>query len=168
MDTDLWWRLLAAGLASRRLRGVLSVFEVHPGSKTGSIARRRFHEENARAFLLAGRPRGAAIALGRGAAAEAATGGRIARERLEAELVAARATGGESVPPLSERTIAAAASAEAAVIELRSSMRGLRHLLVAEVWVDRRVRRRLGAAVRRGAPQIVRRMLRSPSRRRPT
>ncbi len=165
MDVDLWLRLLAAGVRSRRLRGVVSVFELHPESKTGSLPRRRFYEENARAFLLAGRPEGAARSLGQAAASAASLGGRVPANRLEAEIRSAQEAGRRSAPPLSGPTIRAAAIAEAAVIELRSSLGGFRHLLVLDVWLDRRLRRRLRAAAARGAPRIARRLVgRLPSR----
>ena len=123
MDVDLWLRLLESGRSSRRLDGLVSVFELHPTSKTGSTPRRSFHEENARAFLLAGRPRGAAISLGRAAATAAAE----SHGALDPHLASAHGPDGCG-PALPARTITAAARAEAAVIELGSSLRGVRHL----------------------------------------
>jgi Glycosyl transferase family 2 len=159
MDVDLWLRLLAAGIENRRLPGVVSTFELHPGSKTGSVPRQRFHEENVRAFRLAGRPDCAAVSLGQAAAAAATEGARVPEERLQAEIRAALEAGAGSSPPLPARTIRAAAAAEAAVIELRGSLGGLRHLLVVDVWLDRRARRRVAAAIRRGWPRIALRLL---------
>jgi len=165
LDVDLWLRALAAGVESRRLPGVVSVFELHPASKSGSLPRSRFFEENARAFLLAGRPRGAALSLGQAAAESAALGGAVASARLEAELARALAAGAASVPPLPARTIEAAARAEAAVIELRSSARGLGRLLSLELWRDPAIRGRLAGAARRGAPRLARRLVRRASER---
>jgi hypothetical protein len=64
MDVELWLRLLAAGVPHRSVGGVVSEFELHPRSKTASLPRQRFFEENARAFLIAGNPRGAALSTG--------------------------------------------------------------------------------------------------------
>jgi GT2 family glycosyltransferase len=164
MDVDLWLRLLGAGIECRRVTGVVSIFELHGDSKTGSLPRRRFFEETARAFLLAGLPHGAALALGQGAAAAAALAGRVPGSRLAAEILHAQEAGRQAIPPLSARTIRAAAIAEAGVIELRTSLTGLRHLLAPEIWRDRAIRRRLRAAVRRGTPRVARRLL---GRRRP-
>jgi GT2 family glycosyltransferase len=164
MDVDLWLRLLAAGVPNVRVGGVVSVFELHTRSKTGSVPRRRFFEENARAYLLAGRSHAAAMSLGQSAAAAAVTdGGRIDSARLGAGIAAARAIAEDWLEPPSGRTIRAAALAEAAVIELRTSGSGLRHLLASDVWLDRAVRKRLRAAVRRGVPRLTQRALRRNS-----
>ena len=164
MDVDLWLRLLAAGVPNVRVGGVVSVFELHTRSKTGSVPRRRFFEENARAYLLAGRSHAAALSLGQSAAAAAVTdGGRIDSARLGAGIAAARAIAEDWLEPPSGRTIRAAALAEAAVIELRTSGSGIRHLLARDVWLDRAVRKRLRAAVRRGVPRLTQRALRRNS-----
>ncbi|HEX4519287.1 MAG TPA: glycosyltransferase family 2 protein [Gaiellaceae bacterium] len=160
MDVDLWLRLLVAGVPAARVPGVVSVFELHSRSKTGSVPRQRFYEENARAYLLAGRTHAAALSLGQSAAAAAESdGGRIDDRRLQEGIAAAcTLTDGWDERP-SARTIRAAALAEAAVIELRTSGSGLRHLLATDVWLDRSVRKRLRAAARRGAPRLARRAL---------
>jgi hypothetical protein len=160
MDVDLWLRLLSAGVENRSVGGVLSEFELTPGSKTVTMPRARFFEENARAFLNAGNTRGAALSLGQAAASAATTDGRVDASRLDAELAKALAAAREWGQTAPERTIRAAARAEAAVIELRTSARGLGHLLVLDVWRDRAIRRRIAAAVRRGAPRIAGRLLR--------
>jgi GT2 family glycosyltransferase len=164
MDVDLWLRLVAAGIENRRIPGVVSIFELHSGSKSGSLPRREFYEETARAFVFAGLPHSAALSLGQGAAAASAVNGRVVRERLEGEIRLAQEAGRQSVPPLSASTIRAAATAEAGVIELRVSLAGLRYLLAPEVWRDGAIRRRLRAAVRRGTPQVVRRLARRARR----
>jgi GT2 family glycosyltransferase len=160
MDVDLWLRLLAAGVECRRLRGTVSIFELHPDSKTGLLPRERFFEENVRAFLLAGRLNGAALSLGQRAAWAALVDGRVPGERLARELEAAQQVGAQATPPLPARTIAAAAHAEAAVIELHRSPRGLRHLSRIEIWREPRAIRRLAGAIRRGAPRVLRTLLR--------
>jgi hypothetical protein len=92
----------------------------------------------------------------------AADDGHVDRERLAIEISAAeRATRDWPVPP-PPRAVGAAAAAEAAVIELHASPRGLRHLLVADVWLDDAARRRLAYAVRRAGPRLARRALRRP------
>ena len=115
MDVDLWLRLLAAGVPNTRVAGLVSVFELHQRSKTGSVPRERFYGENARAYLLAGRTRAAALSLGQSAAAAAASadGGRVDPRRLEAEIEAAcvlgrsgrslRRNGRSARPPMPRR-----------------------------------------------------------------
>lgn len=160
MDVDLWLRLLAAGVPNRSMGAIVSEFELHPGSKTVSLPRQRFFEENTRAFLTAGNARGAALSAGQGAAAAATVEGRVDPERLTVEIAKAQEAARAWPESASERTVRAAAIAEAAVIELRSSPRGLRHLLVLDVWRDHAIRKRLRAAVRRGARRSARRLLR--------
>ena len=85
-------------------------------------------------------------------------GGATAGARVESALAPGINALKTYAPPLTAldgRAIAAAARAEAAVIELRSSFRGLRHLLALEIWRERALRRRLAAAVRRGAPRTA-------------
>ena len=159
MDVDLWLRLLGAGIPNRSVGGVVSEFELHPGSKTVSVPRQRFFDENARAFLLAGNPHGAALSAGQAAAAAATVEGLVDSGRLAAEIRKAQEASRGWPQPAPERTIRAAAVAEAAVIELRSSPKGLRHLLVLAVWRDRATRKRIRSAVRRVAPRAARRLL---------
>ncbi len=145
MDVELWLRLLAAGVPNRSVGRVVSEFELHLGSKTVSLPRQRFLPEDARAFLVAGNPRGAALSAGQGAAAAATVAGRARRSTGEAH--GSRSRSARRGRPRrwrtpSMRTIRAAAIAEAAVIELRSSPRGLRHLLALDVWRDQAIRKR--------------------------
>jgi hypothetical protein len=163
MDVDLWLRLLAAGVPNRGLGTIVSEFELHPGSKTVSIPRERFFAENARAFLLAGNSRGAALSAGQGAAAAATVDGHVDRARLRTQIGTAveAAAGWPGSAPL--RTIGAAARAEAAMIELRASPLALRHLLAVDIWRDRAIRRRVLAGMRRGAPRIARTLVRRPA-----
>ncbi len=162
MDVDLWLRLLSAGVESQSLRRVVSIFEVHERSKTGSVPRRRFYEENARAFLTAGRTSAAAHSLGQAAAASSAEDGRVDPARLAVEVSAAEHVAREWPVPPPPRAIRAAAAAEAAVLELHASPRGLRHLLVRDVWLDGAARSRLAHAVRRAGPRLARQALRRP------
>jgi glycosyltransferase involved in cell wall biosynthesis len=68
MDIDLWIRLVDAGIASCYVPEVLATFEIHPDSKTGSIGRKRFQLEHARALAKSGRYAAASAAVGRAAA----------------------------------------------------------------------------------------------------
>lgn len=130
MDIDLWIRLVDAGVEARYVPEVMAVFEIHAESKTGSVGRRDFFLEHARALAKSGRYRAASAALGRAAA----FGDR---------------------PDLPEwanpRVVRAAAAAESAIEQLRAhDPRGALRLLDPSVWLEREVRTRLLAALRRG------------------
>jgi glycosyltransferase involved in cell wall biosynthesis len=142
MDVDLWLRLADAGVRAAYIPQTLAVFELHGGSKSGSVDRARFFEEQARVLVKNGRARGAALALGRAAAYAALAGGRVDRRRLEQE-VERRVEGADRA------VLHAAALAEAAVLETRASARGVRYLLASEPWRLPETRARLLAGVRR-------------------
>lgn len=150
MDFELWLRLLSTGARGVYVPRTLARFEVHGTSKTGTIGRAAFFEEEERALVTHGRLRAAALARGRVAAAAAAERGSALRDELRS--VERRA------PPLSVRRIRAAAYAETAVIESRSSLRGLRLLARPEPWLYPQTRRRLREGARRGAARILARV----------
>lgn len=151
MDVDLWLRFADAGVEAVYVPRTLALFELHAGSKSGGISRARFLEEQARVFLKAGRPRSAAMTLGRAAAHAAAADGRVDPLRLERELAR------RLEPSLPAAEARAAALAEAAVLELRSSPRGVRHLAHAGPWRHAETRRRLRAGAVRLARSWIRR-----------
>jgi GT2 family glycosyltransferase len=159
MDVDLWIRLVDAGVPSTHLGAVTAVFELHEHSKSGSIPRFEFFEEQARAFAKSGRPRAAALALGRGAATAALSGKRVRAEALAREIERASQRG-RALGELRRSEIEAAARAEAAVLELKSSPAGLRHLLASGPWRLPETRARLLAAARRGYGTAARAALR--------
>lgn len=68
MDMDLWVRLVDAGLRMEVVPNVLAIFEVHPGSKSGSLSHSEFVIEEALVRLRSGRYRSGAVAVGRAAA----------------------------------------------------------------------------------------------------
>lgn len=74
MDFELWLRFARTGVESVYLPEVLARFEVHPGSKTGSVPSRQFAEEEARALEKHGDFSGAASALQRWHWADAVAG----------------------------------------------------------------------------------------------
>jgi GT2 family glycosyltransferase len=159
MDVDLWIRLVDAGIPSAHLRKVTAIFELHELSKSGSIPRFDFFEEQARAFAKSGRPRAAALALGRGAATGALDGNRVGAEALAREVERAYDRG-RALGELRRSEIEAAARAEAAVLELKSSPAGLRHLFASGPWRLPETRARLLAAARRGYGTAARAALR--------
>lgn len=63
MDYELWLRFARAGIEAVYVPEVLARFEVHPGSKTGSVGALAFAEEEARALRKHGDPHGAAMAI---------------------------------------------------------------------------------------------------------
>ena len=157
MDVDLWIRLVDAGVPTVRVHGVVATFELHAGSKSGSVPRVEFFHEQARAFAKSGRMRAAALALGRGAAEAAFDGTRVDDAALERELDAARARG-RALGDVPDAEIVAAAQTEAAVLELRSSPRGLARLVRAQPWRRRELRARVRAAASRRALHALDRM----------
>jgi GT2 family glycosyltransferase len=68
MDVDLWIRFVDAGVQAHYIPADLAVFEIHPSSKTGHLARTDFILEHARALAKSGRHRAASAAVGRAAA----------------------------------------------------------------------------------------------------
>jgi glycosyltransferase involved in cell wall biosynthesis len=129
MDVDLWIRLVDAGIEGRYVPEVMAVFEIHPGSKTGSVGRRGFLLEHAQALAKSGRYRAASAALGRAAV----FGGRL------------------DLPDWADtRVVRAAAIAESAIEQLRArDPRGALRLVRPSVWREREVRTRLIAGLRR-------------------
>ena len=71
MDFDLWVRLVDAGLRGKIVPRILAVFEVHAGSKSGSLSHSDFVMEEALVRLRTGRSRSGAAAIGRAAAIRA-------------------------------------------------------------------------------------------------
>ncbi len=129
MDVDLWIRLVDAGVEAHYVPEVMAVFEIHPQSKTGSVGRRGFLLEHARALAKSGRYRAASAALGRAAAFG----------------------GPPDLPDWADpRVVRAAAAAEFALEQLRAhDPRGAPRLLQPSIWLEREVRARLLAALRR-------------------
>ena len=131
MDIDLWVRLVDAGVTPHYVRAVVATFEIHDDSKTGSLGRRAFMLEHARALAKSGRREAASAAVGRSLAFGASP----------ADLP-------DWVEP---RIVRRSAAAERAVERLRvRDPRGAWTLLAPGVWRERVVRRRLLASVRRG------------------
>jgi hypothetical protein len=159
MDIDLWLRLVDADIPSAHLGKVTSRFELHESSKSGSIPRLDFCNEQARAFLKSGRRRAAALALGRGAAIAALVDSRVAGDALAREVERASERG-RALGELRRTEIEAAARAEAAVLELRRTPGGLRHLLTPGPWRLPETRARLLGAARRGYRTAARAALR--------
>jgi cellulose synthase/poly-beta-1,6-N-acetylglucosamine synthase-like glycosyltransferase len=161
MDFDLWLRLIDAGVPSVYVRETLSVFELHEGSKSGSVPESEFGLEVAVAQLKRGQRRWAAFSLGTAAASAAREGDRIPRQRLETELrrVVTHARG--YTPDIDVATVRASAYAEAATFELFKRPRGFRHLLRPEPWLVYETRTRLAATLARGVgSQLLRRIAR--------
>jgi GT2 family glycosyltransferase len=130
MDVDLWIRLVDAGIEARYVPEVLAVFEIHAGSKTGSVGRPGFLLEHARALEKSGRTRAASAAVGR---------------------AVALGTPPSELPAFADPAIVReAARAEAAIERLRErDLRGVRPLLARGTWRTPEVRSRVVAAVRR-------------------
>lgn len=160
MDFDLWLRLVDAGIPAVYVPAVLASFEIHAGSKTGSVSPREFALENAAAMFKSGRLSDGAALLGRIAARSSHDFGEfIDRARLEDEIARAIANGRELVPELDVAMVRAAAYAEAAERELFSPRRRYRYLLSPESWRVSRTRKQLRSVL---AAAAVRRVLRSP------
>jgi glycosyltransferase involved in cell wall biosynthesis len=129
MDVDLWIRLVDAGIEGRYVPEVMAVFEIHPGSKTGSVGRGGFLLEHAQALAKSGRYRAASAALGRASV----FGGR------------------PDLPDWADpRVVRAATAAESAIEQLRArNLRGALRLVRPSIWREREVRTRLIAGLRR-------------------
>jgi glycosyltransferase involved in cell wall biosynthesis len=150
MDFDLWLRLLEAGARPVYVPHTLAVFEIHEASKTGSIGRAAFFEEEERALLAHGRGEAAAFARGRAAAAAAA-----ADPALDLEGAVSAALARE--PPLPADPVWASARVESALIVLQRSLRGIVPLFRSEPWRYRATRRRIRSGARRGLVRVLRR-----------
>jgi glycosyltransferase involved in cell wall biosynthesis len=149
MDYDLWLRLVDAGIPAVYIPRTLAIYEVHQGSKTGTVDPSEFVREWAEALFKSGRTREAAFAFGRAAAASAAEA-RKSLSRTEITSLADRVVQdqhghGRTLDP---RAVEAGASVEAAVIEVHRSPAGLRHLLQPSVWRYPQTRARLILASR--------------------
>jgi glycosyltransferase involved in cell wall biosynthesis len=131
MDIDLWIRLVDAGYVSRYVPEVLAVFEIHPGSKTGAVGKKRFHLEHAHALAKSGRIEAASGAVGRA--------------------IALGGAGNEDVPVWAdEKIVRASYLVEVGIESLRAhDASGARHLLSPGVLRVRESRRRLIASARR-------------------
>jgi GT2 family glycosyltransferase len=140
MDVDLWIRLVDAGVRAVYVPEALSMFEIHSGSKTGSVERRDFLLEHARALAKSGRPRGASAALGRAAAL---TSGDDRDASLDRVLEDAPAWVDVSI-------VRAGAAAELAVVAAREHRPVcVLRLLSPRIWRYRETRGRLTAGARR-------------------
>ena len=155
MDYDLWVRLLDAGIRAAYVPETIAVFEIHAASKSGSIGLSEFVREEALALLKSGRPREAALACGRAAAVAARNEhGMVEPAPLQSEVGRVLREVAERIPALDARVIASAAYAEAGVLELHSSLRGLRHLARPEPWRYGVTRRRMASAARLEAARV--------------
>jgi GT2 family glycosyltransferase len=158
MDVDLWLRLLDAGVPAGYIPEVLATFEIHGGSKSGSLHRGEFPMEEFRAFAKSGRAYGAAICLGVAAAERSVAEDRITRRRLSNETRIAITAGRAIFPPTAPWLVAAQAQAMAATLELRSTPLAVRHLAHPGPWRHPHTRAQ-AIAVCKGA---VLRVLRQP------
>lgn len=155
MDFDLWLRLVDAGVPAAYVPEALAVFEIHGGSKTGTVDLSEFYREESLALLKTGRRLPAAAGLGRAAAAAAMSAdGRVDSAGLPAAIDRFERVANEWGLGHERRAVRPAAFAEAARLELQVSPRGIRHLLRPAPWLSRASRRIiLGAAGR--APTVV-------------
>jgi hypothetical protein len=159
MDYDLWLRLVDAGIRAAYVPETLAIFEIHDDSKTGSIASYEFLCEEALVLLKSGRPCQAALAYGRATAAAAQSPEHVVepeRLRIEVERIVLELS--ERAPLLDPRVVTSAAYAEAGLLELHSSLRGLRHLARLEPWRYGVTRRRVATAACREAPRVFGRL----------
>ena len=157
MDYDLWLRLLGAGVSSVYVPETLSVFEIHEGSKSGSIPFSEFYLEKAVSLAKQGRARSAAFLLGRAAASAACEGDRIERSELEREIATLGTRARRYEVEIEMRWFRARAYAEAVLIELHGKPRGYRHLLRHEPWLVRETRATLVRSLVGGASRRLRR-----------
>jgi glycosyltransferase involved in cell wall biosynthesis len=162
MDFDLWLRLIDAEIPALYVPEILAVFEIHAGSKTGTVAADEWALEDAAAMLKRGHASDGAALLGRVAARSVHEfGAPIDRARLENEIERLIAYGREVAPALHEGTLRAAAYAEAAERELFAPRRRYRYLFRPEPWRVSRTRRRLGAVLAARAFRLVLRRART-------
>ncbi|HLF70502.1 MAG TPA: glycosyltransferase family 2 protein, partial [Actinomycetota bacterium] len=149
MDFDLWLRMVDAGITATYVPETLATYVVHDASKTGALNREDFIIEMFRSYLRSGRVREASLALGRAAANAAHQDGVVdvaaTQENLD-RYISMLDPGRE----LSLKIARAGAWAEASVLELQRSVRGLRHVLRLSPWLVGPTRRRLLLAARRG------------------
>lgn len=149
MDFDLWLRLLDAAIPSAYVPRTVARFAVWEGSKTSRSPWEEFVKEEVIALAKRLRTVPAAMGLGRAAAHAAASGRRVANERLE-QTVAEMIEWGRDQGIGSTRAVWAAARTEAALIELQRSSRGLLHLMAPGPWRFPQTRRRLILAAKKG------------------
>ena len=165
MDFDLWLRLVGARIPAIYVPEVLAVFEIHEGSKTGSVPPREWALEGARAMLENGHTSDGAALLGRTAARSAQDeGSGVDRARLEEEIARMLSHGRKTAPGLDEATVRAAAYGEAAERELFAPRRRYRYLFSPEPWRVSRTRKRLGQVLATAAARFVRRRARRMAR----
>jgi len=152
MDFDLWLRFFRAGCRSVFIDRVLATFEIHEMSKSGNRPWADFVLDEMKAYQKQDMVRGTAMALGRAAAHQSQRGGRVRKDALHEELQ--RLLESHHLPHDSASAARAAASIEAALIELQTSLVGLRHLRSPLNWRFRetrwRTRRALARAIIRG------------------
>jgi hypothetical protein len=152
MDYDLWLRLVDAGVRSAYVPTTLAIFEIHEGSKTGTVDPADFPREEALALLKSGRPRHAALAFGRAAATAAADArGVIDGARLRVEIERLTVEASEHGLAGLGGIVASAAYAQAGLIELQRSLRGFRHLARLQPWRYGETRRQVAASAWRKA-----------------
>lgn len=160
MDFDLWLRLVDGRIRSTYVPETLAVFEVHPGSKTGTVGTADFFVEEFRALLKIGRGHEAAMTLGRASARAALQGEKISRRRLVAEVDRFAAMGKELDSSISLRTVRSAARTEAAALEIQDSILGLRHLMAPSPWLTKHSRRSAFLVAKTAAARILQRSVR--------
>lgn len=150
MDFDMWLRFIDSGLAGVFVPHVLATFYVHPDSKTGSKGLSPFFLEEARSLLKGGRTRLAGAALGRAAAQAALEDGRAEPRRLTEQIHRVLEAGRKMDEGIPQKVVQASARTEAALVELRHTWRGVRHLTSLGMWTTKETRARLlDALIRR-------------------
>lgn len=162
MDLDLWLRMIDAGVRFRYIGEILAVFEVHPGSKTGSVPHQVFVKEEGLARLKSGRTRSAAIAFGRAAAwvaREAGNDDDAALEDAVGSILAHLGPKGRQVP---QDLLIAGARTERAILHAKSDgWRAARLLLSSHIWRHPETRSRLRDAASRELGRRMRRTRRA-------
>ena len=141
MDLDLWCRFFQAGLRSARIPGVVAVFEVHPGSKSGGVPHALFVWDQAAALARNGLHDQAAATYGRAAVLTAWDGAAVEPAALEQALTDVRRR--FDVTAAREDLVRVGARTEEALLglkggDLRPALRALRDgLWTHEAWRQR-------------------------------
>jgi hypothetical protein len=154
MDLELWLRMIDAGVKALYIPEVLAVFELHEGSKSGSVSHVEFLEEEARARFENGRLTTGAVAVGRAAAWRTSASSSPDLDRETDDLLDAPWVAQYAPPP---DVVRAAARAESAILLSKSApLAGVRSLFSFQLWKYKETRARLRDAARRELSRRVR------------
>lgn len=155
MDFDLWMRFVELNVKSKYLPVTMANFEIHEGSKTGSVPSSLFAMEEASVYVKHGHLPEASLAVGRAASKIRPTKECNWRRSLESNIATLMAQINQELDP---RLVRAAARTEAAIQNQHSTVSRIQMLLKVDPWRTRQTRIRIWWAIRRSALRLLRQM----------